>query len=485
MYRYSTRMAALMTALALVLVGCSEWSPPSSDPLIVRCSCPGFGDAAPSLLRWKRISEEYGDVVARVRITSIEKLVLTIAREEYNERIAIWREVTPDQHSIGGTGDVFVPTIAYRFDVMEYLKGGDGSSEIWGLVWLEDGESNTRREADAAYAFYSNLRDTQYDDREGIVVLVRRVSIQYAERLLFLWLVLCVRKLVESQSLRGKGGWYPSTSPPGGAPTAPEEQTFMTEPAHWPGPSERKSIDLPEVQMLASLTDEQFEARHEQRVFDVTAEALTPQKLTAIIVAEDSVTLRWNGIKDGAAETYSVLRKEEGESEFRKLADITGSDDEVDVRREYEDRFLAAGTTYTYTVRGVYGKYHSGENAQVTITTKARPTPVPEPEPTATPVAPGIVVQNLTASATHNSVTLNWEPPTDTSDLTGYRIMRRAQDDSSFTHLADIQADATTYTDTADIEPATQYIYRVRAQADVPVRLVARVTVTTEEAPAP
>ena len=65
--------------------------------------------------------------------------------------------------------------------------------------------------------------------------------------------------------------------------------------------------------------------------------------------------------------------------------------------------------------------------------------------------------------------------------MTGYRILRRAQADSSFIQLADVVADGinTHYDDTLNIKPETKYIYRLRAyNADGDIA-DARVAITT------
>ncbi len=66
------------------------------------------------------------------------------------------------------------------------------------------------------------------------------------------------------------------------------------------------------------------------------------------------------------------------------------------------------------------------------------------------------------AEATHDSVTLRWDA-LDTDAVTGYRILRRVQGLTEFRKIAEIGRDSTIYVDSADIEPDTHYIYRIRA----------------------
>ncbi len=115
--------------------------------------------------------------------------------------------------------------------------------------------------------------------------------------------------------------------------------------------------------------------------------------------------------------------------------------------------------------------------ATATAEPKPEPTATAEPtatvEPTATPT-PTVLLppQNLTAEATHSSVTLRWDAPTGSAPIDGYRILRRAQDEREFTHIADTSAETADtsaetaeYLDTADISPSAKYIYRMRSFA--------------------
>ena len=86
--------------------------------------------------------------------------------------------------------------------------------------------------------------------------------------------------------------------------------------------------------------------------------------------------------------------------------------------------------------------------------------------------------QNLTATSTHNSVTLTWDAPTDPT-ITGHRILRRPASQETFTQFDVDGAATTTYVDTGDIQPATNYIYRVHAVNAAGISEMARVAVRT------
>ena len=77
-----------------------------------------------------------------------------------------------------------------------------------------------------------------------------------------------------------------------------------------------------------------------------------------------------------------------------------------------------------------------------------------------------------TSSVTHNSITLTWDDPGDSS-ITGYQVLRRSRDGEQYgdgegasTFVAvvgDTGSSATTYTDTS-VTAHTRYVYRVKAR---------------------
>ena len=89
-----------------------------------------------------------------------------------------------------------------------------------------------------------------------------------------------------------------------------------------------------------------------------------------------------------------------------------------------------------------------------------------------------ITVQNLTAIATDDSVTLNWDQPGQAIEfVSGYRILRKSQRESTFVQLGDVDAVGvnrdcymcpSSYEDRKDIATGVQYTYIVRALTEDP-----------------
>ncbi len=101
-------------------------------------------------------------------------------------------------------------------------------------------------------------------------------------------------------------------------------------------------------------------------------------------------------------------------------------------------------------------------------------------------------VPTLTAAATHDRVTLNWElhiPAKERPDYlpaeTGYHILRRGPDDDEFVKIANLSADELSYTDTTGIAPAAKYTYILRMSTIYDHSVDVQLEITTAAAPVP
>ena len=162
----------------------------------------------------------------------------------------------------------------------------------------------------------------------------------------------------------------------------------------------------------------------------------------------DTVSLRWSAPSGGAPVTgYKILRRAVAtETDFQTLIEDTGN-----TNTTYTDSSsVQARTRYAYRVRAV-GSNGAGQlSALASVLTDYTP-------------LPGRVT-GLTATVTHDTVSLSWTAPTDGATVTGYKILRRAVDsETSFRELGATTGNtATTYTDST-VTSRVKYSYRVRA----------------------
>ena len=163
----------------------------------------------------------------------------------------------------------------------------------------------------------------------------------------------------------------------------------------------------------------------------------------------DSVTLTWDDPQDESITGYVILRRvreNDTGGEFSELVPDTGTRGD-----HLHRRHVAAETTYTYRIKAINGAGTGERSRWFHIDTPADPVPA---KPT-----------GLSATATHDRVTLTWDDPQDDS-ITGYVVLRRLRYDDPSGHFDELVADtgtaATTYTDDT-VAAGTSYTYRIKA----------------------
>ena len=176
-----------------------------------------------------------------------------------------------------------------------------------------------------------------------------------------------------------------------------------------------------------------------------------PDKPTGLeaTATHDSVTLTWDDPGDDTITGYVILRRIPGvdsEGHFDVLVADTGTD-----ATTYTDDTVSAETRYTYRIKAINGAGTSERSRWSHIDTPAAPVP---DKPT-----------GLSATASHDSVTLTWDDPGDDS-ITGYVILRRVRENNTGGDFSVLVADtgtaATTYTDDT-VAAGTTYTYRIKA----------------------
>ena len=173
-----------------------------------------------------------------------------------------------------------------------------------------------------------------------------------------------------------------------------------------------------------------------------------PRGLSAT-ATHDQVVLTWDDPGDDSITGYVILRRVRVNNtggKFSVLVADTGS-----AATTYTDDTVAAGITYTYRIKAINAAGTSERSRWFHIDIPAAPVP---DKPA-----------GLSATASHDAVTLTWDDPNDDS-ITGYVVLRRVRVNDTggeFSVLVpETGSAATTYTD--DIVVAeTTYTYRIKA----------------------
>ena len=323
-------------------------------------------------------------VIARVRLVDVEERIFTYGQEEYAK--LGWL------HDLETTVDkIYVPMMAFEFKVLEYLKGGNGNSNIWGLAALQHGDSTTEGEAKAAYSYYAEHRDKRWDNREAIVFLsaeIRSAVIPANHHRIGIF-----RDDLEDYSLSGLGGWYPATSSVSGASgTIDERQFLISDPVSRSGvsgasgASDASTMGLSEFRQLVALPQSKLKKRDSSLSGFMYVELEPPPEtgisMLVAITELSMITLGWNFTGDNADVTgYRLLRRAQADSKFIELADLSS-----DGPYHYEDTNFEPETKYIYRLRA-YGASGDIADARIAITTVAALEPLSGAVATATPTA--------------------------------------------------------------------------------------------------
>ncbi len=176
-----------------------------------------------------------------------------------------------------------------------------------------------------------------------------------------------------------------------------------------------------------------------------------PAKPTGLTgtATHDQVVLTWDDPGDDSITGYVILRRlrhDDPQGHFDELVADTGS-----TATTYTDDTVEADTDYTYRIKAI--NEHGVSERSRWFHVKTQEVPVSD-QPT-----------GLSATATHDSITLTWDDPDDDS-ITGYVILRRNRETDAKGHFDELVANtgtaATTYTDDT-VAAETPYTYRIKA----------------------
>ena len=313
------------------------------------------------------------NVVARVRLLGVEE---EIRSPSANEAYGAFME--------------------FKFEVLEYLKGGYGLDPIWGYVYLDQAEGDTEEEARWKSKYFWERRNSQWDDREAVVLMSDN---DIRNRKDHFGLGAFSPYSGESYRLIGRKKWLPAASA-SGISGASDERTFLLDyPRSGIAGDSSDSVELvslAELRQIAALPyaklHRRVRAQKEDRHTAITPESLPlatgMHRLSATSVLDRAkrswdpiVRLRWNRA-DNAPNVlgHRILRRKQSDPEFTELADMP-----VNAAPFYEDTHdIQPETKYIYLLRA-YGENGDLADARITITTVPALDPLPTPTPAPMP----------------------------------------------------------------------------------------------------
>lgn len=315
------------------------------------------------------------DVVARVRLLGVNPIIYDIGQGEYENDDALNNIAVM---SYPRWDDVNIDATELEFEVLEYLKGGDGSGKIWGIVGVDE-ENLAKSQVRKIREFYADNQDKIWDDREAIVILRELNSDRVPRNHYFMG---SFKSAPVSYSLSSFGGWYPAAPADDALSAAnPAERRFLlADPENAPAPASEGSQDIPAItlsqfRLLAALPDADMEKRINSLTRAVELSAFIPPEtgisyLYATTRGGDGIRLYWAA--SGANPDvlgYRILRRNHPAFEFAQLADLPIATDGYS-EDMYEDmRNIRPETGYTYILRA-YGAAGDIADARISITTR-------------------------------------------------------------------------------------------------------------------
>ena len=324
------------------------------------------------------------DVVARVRLIGV------------NEKIAI--EKGSRELTLGNQPGPYVGVIEFRFEVLEWLKGGDGSDAAVGVHIVANGRTEYDALADGSR--YSGRRDKRWDNREAIVFMNNShkdaPSTQESGRYL---LGYRTWQGYDSFSFNALRTWLPLADASQASSASGEPEFLLRDPDGESAPHitvtrdadgkvVAETLTLTNLRNLLGLPSENLDERAlRQEGLGVTDTSMSPEtnisELHAVTRFDYGTLILWDVSNTNPDVIgYRLLRRKGSDTEFIKLADVPVNGDPG-----YKDTHdIQPGTEYIYTLRA-YGKDGDIADAHLTITTRPALDPLDDAAITPIPAA--------------------------------------------------------------------------------------------------
>ena len=290
----------------------------------------------------------------------------------------------------------YVGVVEFRFESLEWLKGGDGSGVIVAAQMVSNGHSE--EDARAKGKQHIAVRDKRWDDRDAIVFLKNSndgvPSTREPDRY---FLGYRTQNGYDSYALNANRTWLPLADAAVASGTGGEPEFLMQDPAGsplpWATPLARgadgrivvETLTLTKLRKLFGLSEAELQNRIDSQTGLMAYGSSVPtetniENLYARADPKGIITIRWNmaGINPDVI-GYRILRRKQSDSEFIELANMLAADS-----RSYTDtQDIQPDTEYIYLMRA-YGN-QDGDIADAHLTITTRPALDPLGDATATP----------------------------------------------------------------------------------------------------
>ena len=315
------------------------------------------------------------DAVARVRLTEITEGV------EESPLYQAWNGPSP-----------YIGVAVFEFEVVEWLKGGDGSASVSGVAVISNGRSS--QEAAANAKRYWENRDKRWDNREAIVFMDNsRENVPSTQRPDRYYLGFQTWTGEASYSLNSERSWLPLARNAQAAGASGELEFLLEDPdgrvsgAAGSTQSEAKTLTLTNLNLMLGLSPRELQKRVDSQIGYLEINSSIPPEtglasFDALTQVNEGIRLIW-GISGSAPNVtgYRILRRKQTDSEFIELANIPITEEGY-----YQDmRDIQPETKYIYRLRA-YGASGDIADARIAITTVADLEPLSGATATATPI---------------------------------------------------------------------------------------------------
>ena len=351
----------------------------------------------------------------------IEDLVLHIDVAARVRMIGVAEDIDVEKSSWDHTWDwqpgPYVGVVEFRFEVLEWLKGGDGSNVLVGVHVVSNGRSEEEARDKGKQHF--ERRDKRWDNREAIVFMNNsHESVPSTQESGRYFMGFRDWNGFDSYSFNSNRTWLPLADAVHASGASGEPEFLLQDPdgASAPhisvvrgtdGDVVAETMTLTNLKKFLRLSANELEKRgRSQRGLVQKSSFMPPKtnvaKFSAISDLGEGVLLQWfNSGTNSDVLGYRILRRKQSDNAFIELADVPVDYGNKTYHAYHDMQDILPDTKYIYRLRA-YGGDGDIADARIAITTVAalEPLDAPTVTPTGTPAATPTLAPAATATQT-------------------------------------------------------------------------------------